>query len=207
MTRTTATTATSEIQVRIRRQADDQCRTGQVRHGRHGQTRRIRHPTDAIVRCAAGVQRLVHSHASAHTMPHATGSACQSRRLLLAPMPPWPTTSLVYPLTTPPGPCAAQLSPSAPDLLLRGSRPASGYAFGWTGRGRIRTTSAQLSDLAGGRSGLIVCFHHLLADGIGSLAVLARLTDASADRSAGCYAPPVRTGPQAPSRRVLAADA
>jgi hypothetical protein len=59
----------------------------------------------------------------------------------------------------------------------------------------------------GGRSGLIVCFHHLLADGIGSLAVLARLTDASADRSAGCYAPPVRTGPQAPSRRVLAADA
>ncbi len=53
----------------------------------------------------------------------------------------------------------------------------------------------------GGRVGLVVTFHHVLADGIGGLAVLAHLVD-------GMPAPPrARLPVPPPSRRSLAADA
>ncbi len=59
-----------------------------------------------------------------------------------------------------------------------------------------------VTDLADGRAALIVVFHHVLADGIGGLAVLAHLVDG---------APPVAPTPgfpeAAPSPGALAADA
>ena len=61
-----------------------------------------------------------------------------------------------------------------------------------------------VTGLDGGRTALIVAFHHVLADGIGGLAVLANLVDGS---------PPVPDDPQLtfprppPPRRQLAADA
>ncbi|MDF2711425.1 MAG: hypothetical protein K0R62_7077 [Nonomuraea muscovyensis] len=58
-----------------------------------------------------------------------------------------------------------------------------------------------VTGLADGRIGMIACFHHVLADGIGGLAVLGRLVD-------GMAAPAPRAFPvPAPSRRRLAADA
>ncbi|GAA4476294.1 diacyglycerol O-acyltransferase [Rhodococcus olei] len=58
-----------------------------------------------------------------------------------------------------------------------------------------------VSDRSSGRTALIVVLHHVLADGLGGLAVLAALTD-SGPRLAG----PVFPQPP-PSRRALAADA
>lgn len=58
-----------------------------------------------------------------------------------------------------------------------------------------------VSGLAGGRTAIVVVFHHVLADGIGGLAVLASLVD-------GAPSPVPRPFPRpAPSRRVLAVDA
>lgn len=58
-----------------------------------------------------------------------------------------------------------------------------------------------VTGLDGGASALVVAFHHVLADGIGGLAVLANLVDDS-------VAPPVDGFPRpAPSARALARDA
>ena len=58
-----------------------------------------------------------------------------------------------------------------------------------------------VTGLAGGEIALALVFHHVLADGIGGLAVLANLVD-------GLTAPPAfASGTAVPSRRRLAADA
>jgi diacylglycerol O-acyltransferase / wax synthase len=73
-------------------------------------------------------------------------------------------------------------------------------------RSRPLWSATFVTDLAGGRTGLVIVMNHVLADGIGGLAVLARLVD-------GDPGPPPGT-PQAagfpvpaPSTRTLAADA
>lgn len=55
--------------------------------------------------------------------------------------------------------------------------------------------------LAGGRTGLVLSFHHVLADGVGGLAVLAQLADGGPAPAAGMFPRPL------PTRRRLAADA
>ena len=59
-----------------------------------------------------------------------------------------------------------------------------------------------VTDLSAGRVALVVVFHHVLADGLGGLAVLAHLLDAPVDEASS------RDFPQAPpTRRHLRADA
>lgn len=58
-----------------------------------------------------------------------------------------------------------------------------------------------VTGLAAGKVGLVLVFHHALADGIGGLAVLARLVDGSQT------GPAARPEPAVPTRRELAADA
>lgn len=68
-------------------------------------------------------------------------------------------------------------------------------------RDRPLWAATLVSGLAGGRSALVVVFHHVLADGIGGLAVLARLVD-------GAPEPPAVAFPRrAPAARELLADA
>ena len=58
-----------------------------------------------------------------------------------------------------------------------------------------------VTHLTGGRTAIIVVFHHVLADGIGGLAVLASLVDGAPGAVPASFPRP------APSRRELAADA
>jgi WS/DGAT/MGAT family acyltransferase len=58
-----------------------------------------------------------------------------------------------------------------------------------------------ITGLAGSRTALLVVFHHVLADGIGGLAVLAKLVDGAPTARTVSFPRP------APSRRQLAADA
>lgn len=58
-----------------------------------------------------------------------------------------------------------------------------------------------VTGLADGRIGMIACFHHVLADGIGGLAVLGCLTDGMPARTVRAFPVP------APSLRRVAADA
>jgi hypothetical protein len=58
-----------------------------------------------------------------------------------------------------------------------------------------------VSGLAGGRVGLVLVLHHVLADGADGLAVLARLVDEAEPGPAGAFPRP------APARRRLAAEA
>ena len=58
-----------------------------------------------------------------------------------------------------------------------------------------------VTGLAGGRAALVLVLHHVLADGIGGLAVLANLVDARADAPAVCFPRP------APTAARLAQDA
>lgn len=60
-----------------------------------------------------------------------------------------------------------------------------------------------VSEVAGGRTGLVVCFHHVLADGIGGLAILASLVDGAAEAAETDDGFPRPS----PSRRDLVADA
>jgi diacylglycerol O-acyltransferase / wax synthase len=62
--------------------------------------------------------------------------------------------------------------------------------------------ATQITGLAGGRWAVVVVFHHVLADGIGGLAVLAHLVDGTAPAATG--PPPPRP---APARWRLAVDA
>jgi WS/DGAT/MGAT family acyltransferase len=75
--------------------------------------------------------------------------------------------------------------------------------------GRPRWSVTLVRDLAGDRTGVIVSFHHVLADGIGGLAVLSHLVDHDADRAVGGDASPCpdRFPRPAPPRGMLAADA
>lgn len=59
------------------------------------------------------------------------------------------------------------------------------------------------ADPAGRARGLVVVLHHVLADGIGGLAVLAELVDHDGDRTSK----PLDTARPAPGRRALASDA
>ncbi|MFZ1287757.1 MAG: wax ester/triacylglycerol synthase domain-containing protein, partial [Candidatus Phosphoribacter sp.] len=59
-----------------------------------------------------------------------------------------------------------------------------------------------LTGLAGDGAALILVVHHVLADGLGGLAVLAALADGGPPLAA-----PAACGPGVPSRRMLAADA
>ena len=68
-------------------------------------------------------------------------------------------------------------------------------------RSRPLWTAAVVPGVRGGRVGLVLVLHHVLADGLGGLAILARLVD-------GADLGPARAFPQpGPARRRLAADA
>jgi diacylglycerol O-acyltransferase / wax synthase len=68
-------------------------------------------------------------------------------------------------------------------------------------RSRPLWAAAVVPGLRGGRVGLVLVLHHVLADGLGGLAILARLVD-------GADSGPARAFPQPrPARRRLAADA
>jgi diacylglycerol O-acyltransferase / wax synthase len=68
-------------------------------------------------------------------------------------------------------------------------------------RSRPLWAAAVVPGLRGGRVGLVLVLHHVLADGLGGLAILARLVD-------GADFGPARAFPQPrPARRRLAADA
>jgi len=71
-------------------------------------------------------------------------------------------------------------------------------------RSRPLWSATFVTGLAGGDTGLVVVMDHVLADGIGGLAVLARLVDGSPVPAAGGQAPFPAPGPTA---RALAADA
>lgn len=68
-------------------------------------------------------------------------------------------------------------------------------------RSRPLWSATFVTGLAAGGVGLVLVFHHVLADGIGGLAVLAHLVDGLAT------APAHRSATAVPSRRELAADA
>ncbi len=71
-------------------------------------------------------------------------------------------------------------------------------------RSRPLWRAAVVTGLAGGQVGMVFAFHHVLADGIGGLAVLAGLVDESAS---GAVAGPGPSPRPAPSRGMLFADA
>ena len=68
-------------------------------------------------------------------------------------------------------------------------------------RSRPLWAAVFVSGLAGGRVGLVLVLHHVLADGADGLAVLARLVDGAEPGPAGVFPRP------APARRRLAAEA
>jgi diacylglycerol O-acyltransferase len=68
-------------------------------------------------------------------------------------------------------------------------------------RNRPLWSATLLTSLSGGRAALVVTLHHVLADGIGGLAVLARLVDGASTRPDSTFPRP------APGRRALVLDA
>jgi len=72
-------------------------------------------------------------------------------------------------------------------------------------RSRPLWSATLLTGLAGRRAALVVVLHHVLADGLGGLAVLMRLVDEGADPRVGTQLR--RSRSQLPSRGALAADA
>ena len=68
-------------------------------------------------------------------------------------------------------------------------------------RNRPLWSATLITSLSGGRAALVVTLHHVLADGIGGLAVLARLVDGASTRPDTAFPRPL------PSRRALLLDA